>query len=212
MGVGIGDHDPTIVWMAEVSWGRRRLARVPIVISPGWWPSQSASASFAAKRLRQPGLVAEERNRGHNDCFKSFLGSASKRSGTRFPWRHTRAICWSVPESCADHGGPVWSVTHILPLENEIAIGMGKKGWPDKRGPRAVKGARVLAERDTRDWARLAVSGEGCAHRRWVGPSSSSAAQNRFFFSVFCLFIFLSFYFQISIWIWILLLKFLYLS
>jgi hypothetical protein len=71
--------------------GRKRCA-APFIISPGWWPSQSASASFAAERLRQPGLVAEERNRGHNDCFKSFLGSASKRSGTRFPRRHTRAI------------------------------------------------------------------------------------------------------------------------
>jgi hypothetical protein len=40
----------------------------------------------------------------------------------------------------------------------------------------------------------LAVSGEGCAHRRWVGPSSSSAAQNRFFFSVFFLFIYFPFF------------------
>jgi hypothetical protein len=76
--VGIGDHDPTIARMAEVSWGRRRLVRVPFVISPGWWPSQSASASFAAERLCQPGLVAEERTEGATTALNLSWGLRAK--------------------------------------------------------------------------------------------------------------------------------------
>ena len=48
----------------------------------------------------------------------------------------------------------MWSVTHILPPENEIAIGMGKKDGPDKRGPPASHPRQEEPGGGKKKWAR----------------------------------------------------------